>query len=174
MAIAGHGVLGEATHLVRRFFGYLRARPLAPREQHEVRDALGDGLAPLFFAQHPADQRHGVEMAARVAAALPQRDDAFVAALVHDVGKVAAGLGPVRRSLATLLDLLHVPMPVRYRRYRDHGAVGAELLDAAGAPPLAVAFARDHPGVVPEGVDPLAWDVLEAADRASDRRAAGI
>jgi hypothetical protein len=172
--IARHGVLGEATHLVRRFLGYLSARPLAPREQHEVRSALGDGLAPLFFAQHPADQRHAVEMAARVAEALPQDDDAFVAALVHDVGKVAAGLGPVRRSLATLLDLLHLPMPARYRRYRDHGAIGADLLESAHAPPLAVAFARDHPGVAPDGIDPSAWDVLEAADRASERRAAGI
>jgi hypothetical protein len=154
----------EATHLVRRFFGHVTARPLRPVEQEAVRDALGAPLAALFFAQNPADQRHAFEVALGVRAALPDDHDAFVAALVHDVGKAGLEMGAVTRSVATVCDVARLPMPDRWRRYRNHGTYGADALEEAGAPALAVQFARWHPGPVPDGIDPQVWATLSVAD----------
>lgn len=151
-------------HLARRFFGHLRARPLAPAEQDTVAAALPEALAELFFRQSPADQRHALAVADRVRRARPDDDAAFVAALLHDVGKVEADVGPIARSIATIMDALRLPLPHSWRRYRRHGEIGAHMLAAAGAPPVAVAFARHHPGPVPDGVDEETWRALGAAD----------
>jgi hypothetical protein len=153
-------------HLIRRFFGYLRAAPLTPHEQDLVADALAPRLSALFYRQPTPDQRHAFEVALRVKDTLPADADAFTAALLHDVGKTTASLGPVARSLATVLAALGLPMSSRWASYRDHGRLGAEALRAAGAPDLAVAFSRHHPGPVPDGVDATVWHALEAADDA--------
>ncbi|MDJ0962208.1 MAG: hypothetical protein QNJ88_16265 [Acidimicrobiia bacterium] len=153
-----------AAHLVRRFFGHLRATPLSPGEQDLVADALSPELAQLFHRQSPPDQRHAFDVARRVRSALPTDDAAFSAALLHDVGKAVAAIGPIARSLATVFDALRIPMPAHWRSYRNHGAIGADALTAAGAPTLAVVFARHHPGPAPEGIDPDVWNALVAAD----------
>ena len=156
--------MNEAVHLVRRFFGHVAARPLAPDEQAEVADRLPGSLARLFFAQAPADQRHAYGVARRVAERRPDDDDAYQAALLHDIGKGDAAIGPVARSLATLAAAARLPVPARWRRYLDHGERGAAMLEEAGAGRLAVAFTRGHPGPPPPGVDAAAWEALAAAD----------
>lgn len=156
--------ISEAGHLVRRFFGHLRARPLSPREQDIVRDALPGELSALFYRQASADQRHALVVAMRVRDRRPGDADAFVAALVHDVGKAEVAIGAVSRSLATVFEALRLPMPHRWRTYRAHGTNGAAALEAAGAPLLAVAFARHHPGPPPAAIDGEAWSDLAAAD----------
>ena len=153
-------------HLVRRFFGHLGAGPLTPQEQDIVADALPPELAALFYRQPVPDQRHAFDVALRVRAMLPTDGEAFAAALLHDVGKATASIGPVARSFATVLAALGLPMSSRWRTYRDHGRLGANALTAAGASDLAVAFARHHPGPVPDGIDASVWEALEAADDA--------
>ena len=150
-------------HLVRRFFGFLRAKPLSPDEQARVHRALTPQLRRLFFAQPPEDQRHAVEVLARIDTATPE---VIEAALMHDVGKAASRIGAFQRSLATLAGLAHLPVRRRWRRYLDHGEIGAAWLADAGASDLTVAFARAHPGPAPPGVDEVAWSLLASADDA--------
>lgn len=147
-------------HLVRRFIGFLAARPLSPTEQAAVASVLSPELCVLFFAQPHQDQRHAVEVAARVRPALR------AAALMHDVGKTASRLGAVQRACATIANVARLPVTGRWRRYLDHGSIGASLLEEAHAPDIAVAFAAHHPGPTPKGIDPADWKELATADDA--------
>ncbi|MFV9672080.1 MAG: HD domain-containing protein [Acidimicrobiia bacterium] len=156
--------IDQAGHLVGRFFGHIRAEPPGPDDQLFVHDHLEDACADLFWSQNPADQRHAVDVARRVSAALPDDSGAVEAALLHDIGKVDANIGAVARSIATVLDSVGMPMTTRMRSYRDHGRRGAVVLEEAGCSPLTVAFARYHPGPAPAGTDPVRWKVLIDAD----------
>jgi hypothetical protein len=147
-------------HLVNRFFGFLRARPLAPSEQAWVSSVLDPNLRRLFFAQPFEDQRHAHDVARRVSPELAE------AALLHDVGKSVPAIGAMSRSLATIFAMASIPVRGRWRQYLDHGEIGARLLEEAGASSLAVTFARRHPGPVPSGIDPSAWHALADADDA--------
>lgn len=154
----------QLTHLVRRFFGFLTARPLGPREQAEVMRLLTPAEAELFWSQHPADQRHAIDVANRVLRSRPDAQTLARAGLLHDVGKSGVDLGAIGRSLATVMDAAGIRLRGRFARYRHHGELGAELLESAGVEPLIVAFAREHPGPPPEGQDSADWAVLLEAD----------
>jgi len=159
--------LRHAWHLVTRFFGVLRSRPLGPAAQDDVKSTLTPQEAVLFWRQQSIDQRHAYDVARRVE--MVTRDgDAKAAALLHDVGKSHSRLGPISRSLATVLDTLHIPLPESWAAYRAHGELGAKDLSAAGARPLAVAFASG----VASG-DREIWDALVAADDGVIARKAG-
>jgi hypothetical protein len=148
---------------VRRFFGFVCARPLSPSEQQTVAGYLTPPERPLFWAQAPADQRHAYDTMRRAAR---HHDDPRVlrAALLHDVGKGVVRLGAVGRSLATVLDALRLPLRGRFARYRNHGPLGADLLTVTGADALIVDFARRHPDPDPGSNDPAEWSVLLDAD----------
>ncbi|HSJ71247.1 MAG TPA: hypothetical protein VLA29_06340 [Acidimicrobiia bacterium] len=154
---------GYAAHLVRRFFGHLRARPLTPSEQVLVATMLSPDLHRLFTGQPHQDQRHAFDVASR---STHRSADVLEAALTHDVGKSVAHLGPFGRAAATLWSFTPFRVRGRWQTYLDHGAIGAEMLTGAGATEFTVAFARDHPGPVPPGIDPLAWEALASADDA--------
>ena len=146
-------------HLVTRFFGVLGSRRLSPEEQGKVNSVLAPPEARLFWDQQPIDQRHAYEVAERARMMLGDDVAAIRAALLHDVGKRHSRLGPVSRSLATVFGGLRLPMPDTWRRYREHGPLGAADLRAIGAERLSVAFA--------EGVsagDPVVWQALVTAD----------
>jgi hypothetical protein len=121
--------------------------------------------AKLFWEQHPIDQRHAYSVAGRVAGMLGDHQDAFAAALLHDVGKRHSSAGPIGRSLATVADLAGVPLPPDWSRYRKHDELGAADLENIGAGPLSIAFAagRKLPG---DEIDAVVWDALRAADDA--------
>ena len=154
----------QLTHLIRRFFGFVTARPLGPREQAEVVGLLTPEEAELFWSQHPADQRHAIEVAHRTLRSRPGSRTLARAGLLHDIGKSGVDLGAVGRSLATVLDAAGIQLKGRFARYRRHGELGAVVLESAGVEPLIVAFARAHPGPAPEGFDPADWAVLLDAD----------
>ena len=142
----------------------MTAQGLTPREQqlvHQHLDAVG---ATLFWRQGVADQRHAFAVASRVATILPDDDDAYTAALLHDVGKRLAGLGVVRRSIATMFDGIGIPLTAAMRRYRTHGSVGAAELSKAGFDGIVISFAANHPGPPPEGIDEDRWAALLKAD----------
>ena len=146
---------------MRRFIGVLRASPLSPAEQRLVSQRLTREEADLFWAQDPVDQRHAYEVAERVAVAAAE-PDVVVAALLHDVGKRHSAVGVIGRSLATMLDAIGAPMPADWRRYRQHGELGAADLAAIGASPLAVAFAKGE--LSDDLVDAATWRALLDAD----------
>ena len=155
---------GRPAHLVRRFFGSLGTTRPSPADQLWVASLLSHDLARLFWAQPVADQAHGLSAAQRVAAASPGRDDLVRAALLHDVGKRHARLGVVGRSFASTMAILRMPIRGRYAAYLEHGEAGAAELEAAGADPMTVMFARHHHGVPPESVAKADWDLLVRAD----------
>jgi hypothetical protein len=146
-------------HLATRFLGVLLSRPLGPGRQDDVARILTPAEADLFFRQQAMDQRHGYLVAQRVKASLPGNRDAIAAALLHDVGKATSKLGPVARSVATILATVRIPLASRWRAYRDHGTIGAAELQAAGARPLAVGFAAGQPTG-----DSRVWQALVEAD----------
>jgi predicted HD phosphohydrolase len=147
-------------HLLRRFVGHLRAKPLTEVEAGEVRERLGERLAELFFTMVPGDQRHAFDVYRRSGA-----DEVVgVAALMHDVGKTVAPSGAIARSLATVASALGLPLRGSWATYRDHAAIGATMLEEAGADTFAIAFTRGHPGIPPAGIDAEAWERLASAD----------
>lgn len=99
-----------------------------------------------------------------------RRQEALVAALLHDVGKTVAGLGTYGRVIATLSgaiggrsyaevwqDTTGFTRKVGlYLRYPD---LGAELLSVAGSRPWVVAWAREH------HLPAEQWSVPEAIGR---------
>jgi hypothetical protein len=140
------------------------ARRLSPQEQDEVARWLRPAEAPLYWAQQTADQRHGLDTARKLAANAPDDLELIRAGLLHDIGKSGVHISAIGRSLATLGDLAGLPLPARYRMYRDHGPIGGAALAELGAEPLAIAFASRHPGGSPSHMDRARWQLLLEAD----------
>ena len=159
--------MADLLHLAHRLLEVVRARPLRPAEQARAAALLRPQERPLFWQQTPADQRHGWESAARVMARTPARRDLARAALLHDVGKGIVRLSVPGRILAGVLSLLHLPAPGALGAYLAHGPCGAEALQAAGAEPVVVAYARHHHRPRPPAVPTGDWDLLARADRLS-------
>lgn len=149
-------------HLIRRFLGFLAAKPLTPAEQSVVTEILDPALARAFFAQRSEDQRHAFDVRGHV----DGHEHLYEAALLHDVGKTASDLGAIPRSLATIWSRLGLATTGRWSEYLNHGEIGALELEALGAGDLAVAFARNHPGTTPPGIDHDSWHLLGQADDA--------
>jgi hypothetical protein len=147
-------------HLVKRFFGFLTATPLSPRDQLFVSRSLTPSLLHLFYTQRVEDQRHAITVATRVQG----RRHLVEAALMHDIGKTTIGLGAFGRAAATLWGLTYLPIWGQWFRYINHGPIGAGLLEANNASAWAVSFARYHPGEPPSGFDARDWYSLERAD----------
>jgi hypothetical protein len=138
-------------HLVRRFFGSLWPGGPAAEDAAWARAKLLPGEVELWDRMSGADRRHAVGVAHRTAAELG--DDAtrpvLAAALLHDVGKIDSGFGPIRRALATMLALVvghdrAASGSGRVGRYLRHDAIGADLLAAAGSDSVTVDWARQH------------------------------
>jgi hypothetical protein len=144
-------------HLVRRFVGSLRPGGPSPADDAWAVASLNDGEAALWQRMAGADRRHAVGVARTVVddlgagATRPVR----AAALLHDVGKVDADLGTIRRSVVTVLAMAvgreraqgwrDRPGQVgRAGRYLCHDEIGARLLSGASSDPLTVAWAREH------------------------------
>ena len=156
---------GSPAHLFARFFDVATARRLKPSERAAVSAWLTPSTEEVFFSQDDADQRHGHHAAQSVVASGVDDPDVIMAALLHDVGKRHARLGLIGRTIASLLILLHLPMPERMALYRDHGLSAARELGALGVPSVVIDFALHHHGTRPPTIEPSVWDVLVAADQ---------
>ncbi len=110
------------------------------------------------------DRRHAHDVARFVAHRRPERPDLQVAALLHDVGKRHARLGPVGRSFATLLGSMSKREDSRFALYTHHGPIGAEELRQAGYEGIIVDFAAAHHRGRPGESDPTDWRLLTEAD----------
>lgn len=158
-------------HLARRFFGALDPRGPSPEDEAWVAGALSAGELGLWRRMSGPDRRHAVGVAREVVIRLgPGASRPVVAAaLLHDVGKVDAGLGTLARVPATLVGLVARERAAagsgRVARYLRHDAIGADLLTAAGADPLTVAWAREHHLPADRwSVPPKIGKALKAAD----------
>lgn len=188
---------GSIGHLAGRFFGALL--PFGPGEPDErwAEDHLLPGEQALWRRMSGPDRRHAVGVARRTVADLAGPGglsggvgrEVVAAALLHDVGKVEAGLGTWARSGVTFAGMAfgreqlvtwsgagagaagpqEVGSRPTWRRriglYLRHDGVGAELLDRAGSDPLTVAWAGEHHRP-PErwSVDPRIGAALKLAD----------
>lgn len=70
----------------------------------------------------------------------PWTREEVAGALLHDIGKLDAGLGTMARVVATIVG----PRTSRLRRYHDHEQIGAELLANAGSPAVTIELVRGH------------------------------
>jgi HD domain len=144
-------------HLVGRFVGSLRPGGPSRADDAWATSALVPGEVALWRRMSGADRRHAVGVARRTQQALGPRATRPVvaAALLHDVGKIDGGFGPVRRAGATVAQMVWGHQAAerwRHRsgivgrtgRYLCHDAIGAEMLQAAGSDGLTVAWAREH------------------------------
>jgi hypothetical protein len=115
---------------VRRFATSLSSAPPASADAEWAYGHLGPGERALWDRMAAADRRHSIEVARRFVARRPAAtSDEVAGALLHDVGKIEAGLGTFGRVAATVVG----PRTRRFRRYHDHEAIGARLAAGAGA-----------------------------------------
>lgn len=159
---------GSWTHLAARFYDVTTSNALAKGERDAVRRWLPEPhIQKAFFGQSRADQRHGFAAALHVVAQRPDRTDLIRAALVHDIGKRHARLGPLGRVMASVAIRLRLPLSARMALYRDHGRLGASEL--GGMERIVVDFTRDHHGHRPATIAVEDWETLVASDQARVR-----
>lgn len=154
-----HRRQATAAHLAGRFFGALLARAPDRAEQAWVAARLAPAEFELWRRMSRPDRRHALAVARTVAGGLPgggaDRGPLVAAALLHDVGKVTAGLGTWARVGATVIgglggrsraeDWTRRGGPrARIGAYLRHPALGAELCRQAGSDPLVCAWAAEH------------------------------
>lgn len=118
------------------------------------------------------DRRHAVGVARSVAEQLgpAATRPVLAAALLHDVGKVEAGLGTLGRVPATLLGMVArdrlIRSDGRVGRYLRHDVIGGQLLADAGSDDLTVEWALQHH--LPPGRSSLPGDISSALKAADD------
>jgi hypothetical protein len=162
----------ELAHLAGRFARSVRPPTVPDEDVAWARAWLRPAEMALWSAQAPVDRVHSVAVA-RAAVRGASTDGAppwlAPAALLHDVGKVDAGLGALGRAVATVLELVGVHRaPGRLGRYLRYPETGAERLAAAGAAPEVVAWAREHHLPPASWTVPAPWAArLAAADRSA-------
>jgi hypothetical protein len=165
-------------HLVRRFFGSLRPGGPPPADDAWAVGRMTPGEAVLWRRMSTADRRHAVVVARRVDVTLgPAATRAVLAAaLLHDVGKIESGFGPVRRAAATVAGMVggrtaarrwrsRAGLVGRVGRYLCHDDIGGGMLAEAGSDALTIAWAREH------HLPPERWTVpaeIGAALKAAD------
>jgi hypothetical protein len=144
-------------HLARRFAGSLLPGGPGPAEESWVASHLSSREQGLWQRMSGPDRRHAAGVARRVEVALgvEATTPVLAAALLHDVGKMAAGLGTYGRVIATLAGkVAGHQMAKSWSRakgitrrtglYLRHGELGGDMLELAGSDPLTVAWAREH------------------------------
>lgn len=170
-------------HLAGRLAGSLWPGGPPAAGERWARSWLLPGEVRLWTRLSGPDRRHAVGVAREVSRQLgPAPDDGarrpiMAAALLHDVGKVDAGMGTWSRVAATAVAVkLGRPRVAgwaapgrawraRAGRYVTHDRRGEELLTAAGSDPFTVAWAAEHHlPAARRSVDPAVGAVLEAAD----------
>ena len=172
-------------HLGRRFVRALWPGPPRERDVAWVASILQSGELRLWRSLPNHDQRYTIRVAKLVEERLAGTEFAgqkrwLAAALLHDVGKLDAGLGVFGRSVATVMGAAAGPARVDrwaqtsgVRRqaawYLHHDERGADRIRAAGGRDEAARWARAHhqrdrwPA---SGVPVPVAEALEAADNA--------
>ena len=180
--------MARAAHLVSRFFSSLVPVPVRAEDRDWVASVLLPDEMELWSHLSLADRRESIAVARRTVeelAGTAYADDPrwIAAALLHDVGKLDARFGPVRRSVATMAAVVLGPrmvegwvdksgFPRRCALYVFHDQLGSDRLKLAGGRKEAALWAEAHHR-------PAIWDatglpepVILALARADGERAA--
>lgn len=149
--------MGKASHLARRFFASLRPGGPSADDRAWVAEVLTDDELRLWNRMSGPDRRHSVQVARRVEVALGERatPPVLAAALLHDVGKIEAGLGVYGRVIATLSAAAAGPDAAydwvkargftrRVGLYLLHPKLGGDHLGMIGSDPFTEAWTREH------------------------------
>ena len=171
--------MARLAHLSRRFAGSLWPGGPGPDAEAWVEGLLNDGEHALWRRLNGPDRRHAVGVARRTEALLGEgaTRPVLVAALLHDVGKLASGLRTYGRVVATVagaatggrLALAWSKSRGYTRRvglYLRHAPLGADMLAMADSDPLTIAWTREHHLPPEEWTVPL--DIGEALKAADD------
>ena len=162
-----------AVHRVEQFFGHVRAS-VTPAEMTAAHATLPEAAWPLFGAMPVADQRHALDVMARLTASGVDDPDLLVAALLHDAAK-GHRMRLWHRVAGVLLEAvapaqlarLASPDPRSWRYpfhlYLHHPELSAEAAAAAGCSARAAGFIRG----VADGADAALLAALALADEAS-------
>jgi hypothetical protein len=174
----------RARHLTRRFFGAMRRGRPAASDATWVESVLTPPELELWVRMVDHDRRHSIAVARRLQHSLagtPDADDPrwIAAALLHDVGKLDAGLSVFGRVGATLAgaaaghDMAEAwsekrGVTRRFGLYLRHAELGETRLRIAGARLEVALWAGAHH-------DAHRWDelgfpdgVVAALDEADD------
>jgi hypothetical protein len=165
-------------HLAKRFFASLW--PAGPSRENEawVGSVLTDDELRLWRRMSKADRRHASGVARDVETQLGHEatKPVLAAALLHDVGKVSAGLSTYGRVVATLAGAAAGRSMAdawtegkgftrKVGLYLRHPVLGGDMLALAGSDPLTVAWAREHHLPAEEWtLPPAIAHALKAAD----------
>jgi hypothetical protein len=148
------------THLAARFFSSLLPVPVRARDRAWVATVLRPEELDLWSHLSRADRRESIAVARRTEAALTGTgyagDDRWLAAaLLHDIGKLDARFGPLRRAFATAAAALLGPSVVegwvdksgfvrRCALYVFHDQLGADRVRIAGGRTEVALWAEAH------------------------------
>jgi hypothetical protein len=140
-AMSADPVRVPGAHLARRFVTSLSPAPPPATDAAWAAAHLLPAERELWARMAAPDRRHSIEVARRFVAGRPTATRPEIAgALLHDVGKIEAGLGTFGRVLATVVG----PRTARFRRSHEREALGARLAEAAGSDPATVALIEGH------------------------------
>ncbi|HEU5300619.1 MAG TPA: hypothetical protein VFW06_00115 [Acidimicrobiia bacterium] len=176
--------LRRTWHLAKRFVGALVPGGPSHSDEAWVKSVLPPALFAEWRSMPGHDRRHSIGVARRTRDGLrgvaDMADDPewVAAALVHDVGKLDAGLGVPGRVVATLTRgvlgqertdrwVERRGVRLRFARYFRHGALGADRIRAAGGSEATARWAAAHhdPSRWAEtGIPPAVMAALDAAD----------
>jgi hypothetical protein len=170
--------MGSFAHLTRRFFGSLRPGGPPARDVAWVAQVLSPQELALWQRMSGPDRRHSAQVARDVERRLGDEatPPVLAAALLHDVGKLDAGLRTFGRVVATLTIRLAGHEEVvgwqrvrgihrRISLYAQHPELGAQRLTLAESDPLTIAWTREHHRPRAEWTVPAPIaDVLDACD----------
>lgn len=169
-----------ACYRVAQFFRAVVAR-VSDEEVERATRALTPEARDLFRRQAAQDQRHALAVYGALRQAGHTDPHLLAAALLHDVGKAAARLSSVHRSIIVLLGRFAPRLLARLSRgelcfwnrpfvvHAQHPQIGARWAEEAGCSPFAVALIRRHeekPIVARTEKDRL-LAMLQAADDAN-------
>lgn len=149
--------MGGFPHLARRFFGSLRPGGPSETDRVWVESTLSEAEFGLWGRMDGPDRRHSVRVALEVERRLEHQATLpiLAAALLHDVGKIDAGLGTWGRVVATMsakvagadtarLWIKSKGFTRKVGLYLLHPEIGADMLELVGSDPLTVAWTQDH------------------------------
>ena len=165
-------MLARAPHRLRQFLGALRPR-VAPDERADAYRYLNGAQRVVFESMMLRDQQHGIEVYRRVRAAAAPNDEAlFAAALLHDCGKgrIALWQRVVHVMVGATAPWLRLRIASEqgaarrqaFWRLLHHPELGADMVAQTGADPDTIRLIREQDTNVPD--QRLA--LLQAADEA--------
>ena len=121
-----------------------------------ARAILSDAEYELFARMSVGDQLHSLDVLRTLNRAEEAPPELGRAALLHDVGKVGAGITLVHRAVIVSLEYLdcrwlrrlaasdHASWRYPFYAHLHHAELGAERCREAGSPPRVVALVRHH------------------------------